>query len=177
MRGRMLGGLVSAVALMIGLAVPAQAQEEGLEATTWRLDEETFENLAAATVVLQPLGSAEETQAGFRFPVIRDTLAENAARVEHRGGVAFQSGAGELKLKHFKFRIDALGAAGTLAAQTPDGRVRLADVKLTHIRDDDAQLIPEKAKMELAGDGARALTDALGLEIEKGLPLGKLRFR
>ena len=171
------GVLGCVVALAIGCVVPAQAQEGELESTTLRLDRATFEELGAATVTVVPLGSAEPTKAGFRFPVLRATLAESAARIQNRGGIEFRSGAGAIKLKHFKVRFEALGAGGTLSARSAEGHVRVAKLQLTHVADDDDQLIPVRAKAELAADGAKALTDALGLEIEKGLELGKLRFR
>lgn len=162
--------LVAMVA-MLGSAASADAKRLG--ATTLKPDAATFGALADLGVAVAPTGPAKATKKGIAFPITGAKLDDDlTGRIDHKGGLKFESESAKLKVKNFVVKLGERKAK--LFATAGGGSIRLLDLSLSKAKVENKGKTVKGIEATLAKPAAEALSATFGAEIAKGTPLGKV---
>jgi hypothetical protein len=162
--------LLLAMAALLGLAGSAEAKQLG--DTTLKPNAQTFEGLADLGIGVAPTGPAKATKKGIAFPITGAKLDKDlTGRIEHKGGLKFESEGAKLKVKNFLIKIGEEKAK--LFADAGGSQIRLLDLSLKKAKVSNGGKTVKGVKATLAKPAAEALSATFGADFQKGIPIGK----
>jgi Htaa len=181
---RLVGAVLSAVALVAVLVLAAQAPAAKLGGKTILApNPDTIDALAAAGVTVAPSGKAALTGAGIAFPITKGNVnVDNlSGKIKHRGGLTFSDAHGTaVTLQGYVIK---LGNKNVIRARIAGGggKVRLADLNLKQakVKTNQAQskVVVSNVGVSLANRAAKALAATFGIPNLAGADLGDAKVK
>jgi hypothetical protein len=141
--------------------------------TTLALDPGTAAALTDAGIAVAPIGPARATSAGIVFPVTGGRLSADplGGRIRHAGGLRLASDDAAVRLRRFVIELDS---SPNLTAKVGGSRVSILDLDLSQaeLSVTGRRVAASGVIATLSADGAAALNQAFGLQLEEGLTIG-----
>jgi hypothetical protein len=142
-------------------------------ATTLALDPATAEALTGAGIAVAPIGPARATRDGIAFPITGGRLSTDplGGRIRHSGGLRLASDDTVVRLRRFIINLDE---RPDLTARVGGSRVSILDLDLSRARLSVAgrNVTASGVVATLSAEGAAALNQAFGLQLEEGSTIG-----
>ena len=142
-------------------------------ATTLALDPGTAAALTDAGIAVAPIGPARATPDGITFPITGGRLSADplGGRIRHAGGLRLASDDAVVRLRRFVIELDE---SPNLTARVGGSRVSILDLDLSQARLSvtGRKVMASGVIATLSADGAAALNQAFGLQLEEGLIIG-----